>query len=88
MSKISKRGGFSDRNKIKVENTEIQLKEFDRRTRIQLQNMLSQMYDEVYEHDLYAGSKNIQDFLKYVLGTIYAEPVDSRISYSDKKYGK
>ena len=33
MAKVSKRGGFSDRNKIKPENTEIQLKEFDKRTR-------------------------------------------------------
>lgn len=40
MPKGSKRGGFSDRNKIKPENTEIQLKDFDRRTRIQLQNMI------------------------------------------------
>ena len=32
MAKVSKRGGFSDRNKIKPENTEIQLKEFDKRT--------------------------------------------------------
>ena len=30
MAKVSKRGGFSDRNKIKPENTEIQLKEFDK----------------------------------------------------------
>lgn len=40
MPKISKRGGFSDRNKIKPINTEIQLKDFDKRTRIQLQNMI------------------------------------------------
>ena len=45
MAKVSKRGGFSDRNKIKPENTEIQLKEFDKRTRVQLQNMISQFYN-------------------------------------------
>ena len=49
MPKISKRGGFSDRNKIKPINTEIQLKDFDKRTRIQLQNMISRFYKYVYE---------------------------------------
>lgn len=48
MPKESKRGGFSDRNKIKPENTEIQLKNFDRRTRTQLQNMISQLYKAAY----------------------------------------
>lgn len=40
MAKVSKRGGFSDRNKIKPENTEIQLKEFDKRTRVQVGDLL------------------------------------------------
>ena len=51
MPKISKRGGFSDRNKIKPINTEIQLKDFDKRTRIQLQNMISRFYKYVYEDE-------------------------------------
>lgn len=67
MAKVSKRGGFSDRNKIKSENTEIQLKDFDRRTRNQLQNMVSQFYKAVYE-DTYYGKQAIQDFLVYVKG--------------------
>lgn len=62
MAKVSKRGGFSDRNKIKPENREIQLKEFDKRTRIQLQNMISQFYQEIYG-DEYYGGENIQEFL-------------------------
>ena len=60
MAKVSKRGGFSDRNKIKPENTEIQLKEFDKRTRVQLQNMISQFYQEIYG-DEYYGGENIQE---------------------------
>ena len=55
MAKVSKRGGFSDRNKIKPENTEIQLKEFDKRTRVQLQNMISQFYKEIYGDEYYGG---------------------------------
>lgn len=77
MPKVSKRGGFSDRNKIKPENTEIQLKNFDKRTRMQLQNMISQLYKAVYM-DAYYGGKFIQDFLRYVIGMIYSEPIDSR----------
>ena len=53
MKKVSKRGGFSDRNAIKPENVEIQLHDFDKRTRVQLQNMISNFYSAVYDHDLY-----------------------------------
>ena len=83
MSKVSRRGGFSDRNKIKPENTEIQLTRFDERTRTQFQNMLTKLYSIVYEHDLYAGNEHIQNFLKYVLDNIYAEPIDSRKDFDD-----
>lgn len=82
MAKVSKRGGFSDRNKIKPENREIQLKEFDKRTRIQLQNMISQFYQEIYG-DEYYGGENIQEFFRYVIGTVYSEPVDTRRTYYD-----
>lgn len=82
MPKVSKRGGFSDGNKIKPENTEIQLKNFDRRTRTQLQNMISRLYKAVYVNTFY-GNEFIQDFLRYVIGTIYSEPVDSRQIYGD-----
>lgn len=71
MAKVSKRGGFSDRNSIKPENVEIQLKNFDKRTRIQLQNMISNFYSAVYNQDLYYGRSYIQEFIRYVLGTIY-----------------
>lgn len=83
MAKVSKRGGFSDRNLIKPENAEMQLKSFDKRTRVQLQNMISSLYSSVYENDLYCGRSHIQGFLRFVLGRIYSEPVDYRIIYSD-----
>ena len=72
MAKVSKRGGFSDRNKIKPENREIQLKEFDKRTRVQLQNMISQFYKDIYGNT-YCGKEYIQKFFRYVIGTIYSE---------------
>ena len=85
MPKVSKRGGFSDRNAIKPEKTEIQLSDFDERTRVQLQNMFSHLYAIVFENDLYCGREHIQSFLKYVLREIYSEPIDFRITYDDEK---
>lgn len=82
MAKVSKRGGFSDRNKIKPENTEIQLKDFDKRTRVQLQNMISQLYNDVYG-DAYYGKEYIQEFFRYVIGDIYSEAIDTRLTYYD-----
>ena len=82
MAKVSKRGGFSDRNKIKPENTEIQLKEFDKRTRVQLQNMISQFYKDIYGNT-YCGKEYIQKFYRYVIGTIYSDPVDTSRTYDD-----
>ena len=82
MAKVSKRGGFSDRNKIKPENREIQLKEFDKRTRVQLQNMISQFYKDIYGNT-YCGKEYIQKFFRYVIGTIYSEPVDTSRTYYD-----
>ena len=82
MPKVSKRGGFSDRNKIKPVNAEIQLKDFDKRTRIQLQNMISEFYTIIYRN-VYYSDDSVQDFCKYVIGTVYSEIVDSRQIYND-----
>lgn len=76
--KVSKRGGYSDRNGIKRENVEIQLKNFDKRTRNQFQNIISQVYQMAFGPDLYYKREDIQDFLKYIIGTVYSETVDVR----------
>ena len=83
MKKVSKRGGFSDRNAIKPENVEIQLHDFDKRTRVQLQNMISNFYSAVYNHDLYYRRAHIQKFIRFVLGTVYSETIDTRKTYDD-----
>ena len=82
--KVSMRGGFSDRNAIKPENTEIQLKNFDQRTRIQLQNMISNQYADIMGRMSY-GNSDVQEFLKYVIGTVYSQPIDARKNYDDDK---
>lgn len=81
MVKVSKRGGFSDRNKIKPENTEIQLRDFDERTRIQLQNMVLRLYDETYKNDLNDWNYQIQQFFMYVLDSVYSMPIDVKKHY-------
>ena len=49
MLEVRFRGGFSDRNGIKPENTEIQLKSLDERTRIFLANLtLNKISECVY----------------------------------------
>lgn len=83
MAKVSRRGGFSDRNGIKTINAEIQLKKFDQRTRTQLQNMVSYLYEAVYQGDLYYRGEHIQGYLKFVLGDVFSEPVDVRKLYDD-----
>ena len=83
MAKVSIRGGFSDRNAIKPENIEIQLKDFDKRTRVQLQNMISNFYNNVYNHDLFYQRPYIQKFIRFVRGTVYSEAVDTRKLYDD-----
>ena len=51
--------------------------------RIQMQNMLSEIYQAVYMHNTYWGNGEIQDFFRYILGTVYAEPVDARKKIDD-----
>ena len=87
MATISKRGGFSDRNGIRPENVVIQLNGFDKRTRIQLHNMINEMNNVfcrvVLDADPYNGRQDIQNFYRFVLGSVYSEPVDSRFFYKD-----
>ena len=79
--KVSVRGGFSDRNKIKPENTMIQITEFDERTRIHLYNMIINFYEEVYK-GYSASAPSIQDFLGYIRVNIYSEMVDPYYTHS------
>ena len=90
--KVSVRGGFSDRNKIKPENTMIQITEFDERTRIQLFNMIGIFYKEVYEgRNYYFNSNGTYDEVLTVIESIvgYLDEYlkdTNRISYYDAYY--
>ncbi len=87
MLKVRKRGGFSDRNGIKPENAEIQLKDFDERTRVQFVNMVSRLYQNIYE-DIYYRKEPVQNFFRFIWGEVYSQQVDARKIYDDDSFFK
>ena len=84
MAKVNRRGGFSDRNAIKPINKEIQLVEFDNRTRTQLLNVVSDLYSQLYSlrfnSSVYTA---LQRFIMFMLGTVYSEPIEYGRLYDD-----
>lgn len=51
IKKVQLRGGFSDRRKIQPLNTNIQLTDFDERTRIGIANLIREWYDADYFYE-------------------------------------
>ena len=82
---IDVRGGFSDTSGVAPCNTEMQLHEFDKRTRTLISNTMFNCLKSVFENrydsfrDMDADSK----FCEAVLSDVFVEPV--RLSY-DRKY--
>ena len=76
---VSRRGGFSDRNEIKKENTIIQLDNLDERTRKQLATYISAIYNSLYK--TYYDLEKEQRFCKFVLSEVYSETTDYRKIY-------
>ena len=79
--KVSLRGGFSDRNKIKEENTTIQATDFDERTRAALANITDIIIQGYFPHMEHAHLTSWerfenQDFMKNLLANVYREVVD------------
>ncbi|GLG05711.1 AbiJ-NTD4 domain-containing protein [Sellimonas catena] len=85
MVKVSRRGGFSDRQGIKSENTEIQMKNFDNRTRIQIFNLLSEQYHFFYGGQYYSND-SVQSFFRYVTSEVFGQRIDTRKSIDDDKF--
>ena len=83
MLKVSRRGGYSDRNGINPINTEIQLNKLDERTRNQIYNTILNLYSIIYEgYGKYSAEK--QNFAKYVLREIYSQPLKVGGYYDEK----
>lgn len=75
--KVSLRGGFADRNKIKEENTTMQILSFDSRTRVALINMTDIIIHAYFPNIDISNLSGIryheeQDFLKNLLSDVYS----------------
>lgn len=70
---VSLRGGFSDRMGLSTINTEIQLNEFDKRTRVALVNGLDLVYSKYIGEEYVDGELN--EFIADVLGNVYNQIV-------------
>lgn len=74
---VQLRGGFADRNKIKVENCTLQTDSFDTRTRTALINAT-----RIILSSLRSQSGNVyQEFLKTLLSEVYIQEVDWQACY-------
>lgn len=78
---VSLRGGFSDRNKIKEENTTIQTTEFDRRTRSALANITDIIIQGHFPNIPYAHIESLnytieQEFMRNFLADVYSQVID------------
>ncbi|MBQ2987426.1 MAG: hypothetical protein IJE23_08095 [Tyzzerella sp.] len=87
MLRVSRRGGFSDRNGISPENTEIQLRDFDKRTRVQFANLIVQLYGTIYG-DAHYTHDDKQELFKYVYGEVYTQTIDVSRYYSEQTFFK
>lgn len=85
LSRVRLRGGFSDRNGIKSENTQIQYKDFDNHTRVCFINLINKVYNAIYYNEYRPVNK--QTFLKGILSQVYMKIVDFSefIGYDEDK---
>lgn len=84
--KVSIRGGFSDRNKIKEENTTIQLTAFDDRTRTALANItdiiIQACFKDIEHSHRPSGHRPFhQQFIKHLLADVYGQVLDWAKAY-------
>lgn len=73
------RNGFSDRNKIKSENTNMQFKTLDDRSRIALINVTNQLFEDYF--NFYSSDK--QEIIKNILKDVYLFEIDYSAQYND-----
>lgn len=79
--KVQLRGGYSDRNKIKPENTFIQTTDFDERTRIALINTTNIVCNGAFNNFDYIYNNDGQRFVKHVLAEVYGAVLDWSRTY-------
>jgi len=75
--KVQLRGGFSDRNKIKSVNIEMQFESIDERTRISLVNTTHVLW-------LFSCYFEFDEFLKKLLSSVYMQTIDGNRHYFEE----
>lgn len=78
---VALRGGFSDRNKIRPENTSMQTEYFDERTRKALVNTTNIIFNSKFENFSYYANDEVQSVLKHLMADVYNQIVDWRKCY-------
>ncbi len=77
--KVAYRGGFSDREGIKAENTDMQLEALDERTRVAIANCTNGIINDIFERLIHNFEIEHRLFLN-LLSDVYCQVVD----YSDR----
>ncbi len=76
---VSLRGGFSDRNGIKTENTQMQYDTLDERTRITISNCINDLYYKFFDRNHHDYVQN--DFWADILNKVYLQPISHSEHY-------
>jgi DNA-binding transcriptional ArsR family regulator len=87
LPQVRLRNGFSDRNRIKEENKNMQYTDFDERTRISFCNTLSRTFSSVVESakkDAYEREQCEQYICKRILENVYVETINEKLRYDVK----
>ena len=78
-NRVSIRGGFSDRNGIKVIPTTMQITEFDARTRVSISNLMNNILFAIYGKNV--CSDLTQNFIRSVYANAYTKKIRYDINY-------
>ena len=73
--KVSLRGGFSDRNGIKPENTTMQFKSLDKRSRIAIVNTIQYLINEILD-DIRITDQAANGFWRRLLSEVYQQEIN------------
>lgn len=81
--KVQLRNGFSDRRKIQSLDNEIQIYNFDERTRNKIANLIKRWYGMIYQKGY--SSQFLKSLLNDVFGEYVSYDLEDRIKYHDDK---
>lgn len=84
---VSLRGGFSDRNGLKPENTQMQYNTLDERTRNAIANGINALYHAIFSPFTFECNRKKNNLWIQVLSDVYQQQVDysQSVSYDENK---